>query len=486
MSSIKTLYLHPTHNMSNIKVGFWNMLAVGLSDDGFVTENPESIDWAIRGPKVVAVIKQMFDEGYDVVSVVENDMFLNILEGLQTPERPIYGEIQRIRNKKNVNNSYTQWRKTNTRSFQNFINNESDCEEFVQLMNADKTSDGAPDVSVTDPYLADHGNSIYWNPAKVYAVEPVFPEFNATQTREHKYKCYIGRGEGGFIQQFIKEQNDGIIAEFNVLTAHLKSGESAKDEQERVDTLTPLLQTMATLGNPVVLMDSNSSAQYRKAIDLDNNVAKVIEDAGFVDAIDTPGNRAQCVKMRGDTDQKEKAGELMCDTIDVILTKRGTKVRVIPVGGVQLYDPEHKTIMTQLRTDRESRQRISNWVLNCDNHYDAHGDYVGSDDDHELRPTGFPPIPIQNKDKTMTLKMMSSNRKSRWGADAKTNAYKGFAQYLRANESDGGFMWKLYNRLWGGAAEITDEVLESAFKGLYPNNQMPSDHPPLGAIIELA
>ena len=472
--------------MSNIKVGFWNMLAVGLSNDGFVTENPESIDWVVRGPKVVAIIKQMFDEGYDVVSVVENDMFLYILEGLQSEGRPIYGAIQRIRNKKNVNNSYTQWfkQKTQPSTFQTFINNESDCEEFVRLMNVDKPSDGAPDVSGTDPYLADHGNSIYWNPAKVYAVEPVFPEFNSTLTR--KYKCYIGRGDNGFIQQFIKEHNDGIIAEFNVLTAHLKSGEGAKEEQERVDTLTPLLQTMAALNNSVVLCDSNSSREYRKAIDLETNVAKVIEDAGFVDAIDVPGNRAQCVKMRGDTDQKQKAGELMCDTIDVILTKRGTKVQVIPVGGVQLYNPEHKTIMTQLRTDLESRQRVSKWVMNAEYQCDANGDYVASDCEHELRPTGFPLIPIQNKDKTMTLKMMSSNRKSRWGADAKTNAYKGFAKYLRANESDGGFIWKLYNRLWGGAAEITDEVLESAFRGLYPNNDMPSDHPPLGAIIQLA
>ena len=474
--------------MSNIKVGFWNMLAVGLSNDGFVTENPESIDWAVRGPKVVAIIKQMFDDGYDVVSVVENDMFLYILEGLQTEGRPIYGEIQRIRSLKNTNSAYTQWfkQKTQTSSFQTFINNESDCEEFVRLMNIDKPSDGAPDVSVTDPYLADHGNSIYWNPAKVYAVEPVFPEFNTTLTREHKYKCYIGRGDNGFIQQFIKEYNDGIIAEFNVLTAHLKSGEGAKEEQERVDTLTPLLQTMATLGNPVVLCDSNSSREYRKAIDLETNVAKVIEDAGFVDAIDAPGNRAQCVKMRGDTDQKQKAGELMCDTIDVILTKRGTKVQVIPVGGVQLYNQAHKTIMTQLRTDLESRQRVSKWVMNAEYQCDANGDYVVSDCEHELRPTGFPLIPIQNKDKTMTLKMMSSNRKSRWGADAKTNAYKGFAKYLRANESDGGFIWKLYNRLWGGEPELTDETLESAFRELYPNNNMPSDHPPLGAVIQLA
>jgi hypothetical protein len=86
----------------------------------------------------------------------------------------------------------------------------------------------------------------------------------------------------------------------------------------------------------------------------------------------------------------------------------------------------------------------------------------------------------------VTLKMMSSNNKSRWGADAKTNVYKGFAQYLRAGESDGGFLWRLYNKLWGGEPELTDEVLESAFRGLYPNNNMPSDHPPLGAIIELA
>jgi hypothetical protein len=174
----------------------------------------------------------------------------------------------------------------------------------------------------------------------------------------------------------------------------------------------------------------------------------------------------------------------MCDTIDVILTKRGTKVQVIPVGGVELYNPEYKTIMTQLRRDLESRQRVSNWALNVNNKYDANGFYIGCDE-HELRPTGFPLIPIQNKEKTETLKMMSSNKKSRWGADAKRNAYKGMAKYLRANESDGGFLWRLYAAIWGGNTELTDEILESAFRGLYPNDQMPSDHPPLGAIVDL-
>jgi hypothetical protein len=481
-----------SNNKKIIKVGFWNMLAVGLSDDGFVTEDPESIDWAIRGPKILAVLNRMFDEGYDVISVVENDMFLNILEGLQKEGRPIYGEIQRVRNKKNVNNSYTQWfkqgydKKTNTRSFRDFIKNESDCEEFVQLMNDDKTSDGAPDVSVSDPYLADHGNSVYWNPAKVYAAGTPFPEFNEENyllTRD--FRCYIGRGDNGYIRTFVKK-DDGEVTEFNVLTAHLKSGEGEKEEQERVDTLTPLLNELAKRVNPVVLMDSNSSTHYRKAIDIPINVAKVIEDSGFVDAIDTPGNRAQCVKMRGDTAQKQKAGELMCDTIDVILTKRGTNIQVIPVGGVQLYNPVNKTIMTKLRTDAEDRLRVSKWVMNAEYKCDANGNYVGSECEQELRPTGFPLVPIQNKEKTVTLKMMSSNKKSRWGADAKTNVYTGFAKYLRTDESDGGFLWRLYNKLWGGEPELTDEVLESAFRGLYPNNNMPSDHPPFGAIIELS
>ena len=476
------------NNKKTLKIGFWNMLAVGLSDDGFVTEDPESIDWAIRGPRIIAAISRMFDEGYDAVSVVENDMFLNILEGLQTPDRVIYGEIQRIRNKKNVNNSYTQWfkqgyvKKTNTRSFKKFIKNESDCEEFVCLLNSDKTSDKAPDVSVLDPYLSDHGNSIYWNPAKVHAVGPVLPEFNLVNyLLTRNFKCYIGRGDNGFVQKFVKE--DGT--EFNVLTAHLKSGESDKEEQERVDTLTPLLRAMATLKNPVVLMDSNSSTHYRKEIDLAINVAKVIEDAGFVDAIDTPDNRAQCVKMRGDTEQKQKAGELMCDAIDVILTKKGTKVQVIPVGGVQLFNPDHLIIINKLRSERESRQRVSKWVMNAEYQCDANGDYVASECEHELRPTGFPLVPIQNKEKTVTLKMMSSNKRSRWGSDAKTNAYKGMAQYLRVNESDGGFIWRLYNAILGGKSELTDVALEKAFRGLYPNNQMPSDHPPIGAIIEL-
>jgi hypothetical protein len=174
----------------------------------------------------------------------------------------------------------------------------------------------------------------------------------------------------------------------------------------------------------------------------------------------------------------------MCDAIDVLLTKRGTKVQPIPVSGVQTYNPNYRIIMTELRSDNGSRQRVSNWALNANNRYDANGDYIGSDE-YELRPTGSPLVPIQNNENTAILKMMSSNAKSRWGSDAKTNVYKGFAQYLRESESDGGFLWRLHTVILGGKPELTDEILESMFRALYPNNNMPSDHPPIGAVIEL-
>ena len=457
-----------------LKIAFLNLLADGLIGDDsageFMCKSPKNLGWNIRGPKIIDLINKLFAAGYDIVSVVENDHFLNILEGLQVDGRTINGVMQRVRNpEKNNNNAFTQHmarsypfnadktarvQKANpTVTFASDIKNEVDRAEFLQMMNSDKPASPAliPDFVETDTYVADYGNSVYVNDATVKS------DLEGNSTR--KYRYLISSGDTGFIQKFSK---DGI--EFNVLTAHLPSGEGPDEEGERVAKLTPLLVKMKTLANPIVVMDSNSSVHYR--VGIERTITNVIQENGFKNIIPDKGN--ECYKQRsGRGEQERKYGELFVDNLDVMLifeTMEATAQSMESI--VEFYPEKYREIMRELRTNKEYRQRLTNVVVNCDNKYDANGKYIETSEPVEIRSTGSKCIPIKNKSKTKTLRMMSANKKSRWGEEVTKNVYTGMADYI-------------------GLKNISDEQLSEMFAGLYPNDTMPSDHPPIGAIITI-
>jgi len=448
-----------------LKVAFLNMLADGLIGDDtgseFMCRSPKNLCWTIRGPRIIELMNKLFADGYHMVSVVENDHFLNILEGLQVGGRTIHGIQQRVRNsEKNTNTAFTQHMVRNKQktkpdiTFASDIKNAADRKSFLKLMNADKPSNYSlmEDFVETDAYCADSGNSVYWNDAMVKATTMTkFPSNN-------KYKYLIESGDTGFIQSFIK---DGV--EFTVLTAHLPSGEGVDEETERVAKLTPLLENMKNLPNPIVLMDSNSSVHYR--VGIERTIMNVIEENGFKNVIDDEGN--ENVKMRGaDGAQERKYGELFVDALDKILIFNATMESNAQSMEqfVEFYPKKYRQIMYELRTNKEYRQKLSDWVLNCKNPYDASGKYIPTSEPEEIRSSGSKCVPIQNKSKTKTLRMMSSNKKSRWGADVTKNVYTGMSEYM-------------------GLKNISDEQLSEIFAGLYPNDTMPSDHPPIGAVI---
>jgi len=457
------------------------MFADGLSEDGVVSRNPKHINWKVRGPRILAILNKAFNDGYDIVSVNENDHFLYLLDGLQSDGRNIHGSFQRVRDaKKNTNNAYKLLFNRNYKfneetgvydqeaipdnTFVSDIRNASDCCEFVVHMNSDKPADpeSIPNFFVTDAYVSDYGNSLYWN-AKTVTSNPTFEEFNAGNTTR-QYKCYFGAGDNGFIQTFYKHK-----VEVNVLSAHLPSGEGEKNELKRVDVLRYLLSKFDGKTNPVLLMDSNSSRHYRDG--MQTTIETVLDELGYANAIvqdganTDAGNRYQTVKLRnGNGDQEDKYGGWMFDTLELIGAKKGVKVTVVPIDGVEMYPLEFKDYMYRFRTDDELRHRIINWVLNWDNRRNANGEYV-SGGSGEIRPGGSECVSIQNKEKTVTLRMMSKNKLSRWGANARTNAYEGMAEYL-------------------GVDGLTDDKLKKIFLNLYPNDKMPSDHPPVGAIIQ--
>ena len=68
--------------MTELTVGFWNMLADGLAEGEFMTADPSLLHWKTkRGAAVVDKLAEMF-QTCDLIGVVENDHFFQILRML--------------------------------------------------------------------------------------------------------------------------------------------------------------------------------------------------------------------------------------------------------------------------------------------------------------------------------------------------------------------------------------------------------------------
>lgn len=469
--------------------GTYNVLADGLAKGEFMTRSPSSIGIERRLPAQAAVIKQFFKNGGAVMALQECDHVLRLLAMINSPDAADAATINccamDVRGKEKTNSGLTQLLNRNSNpdespnnTFENDIRDESDCAEFVNWMNLNKPSKPQiPDFVVDGGFVAGYCTCILWNEKLLTIENPAFDEFNH-DNNGRKYCCYLGTGDVGFIQKF-RHLSTG--KEINVFAGHLKSGEGPDEEAVRVSTLRSILYDMKRLSNPICLLDMNSSSHYRKGIS--DTVAKAVIETGFTNVVaqdDVPfshSNRYQCFKMRGaDGNQPPKFLEFMFDTIDGILVKKDTQTQLVSVDGVTLYDSSYKHNMYQIRTNPKIRQLISNWGLNWHNEFedDEQETYKQPDNDgnREIRPTGQTgsnATPIQDKKGTI-LKMMSSNKSSRWGEDATKNVYDGMSDYIR---------------FYVPSFALTDNELKEIFLQLYPNELMPSDHPPVAAEIRL-
>jgi hypothetical protein len=425
---------------------------MGLSRDEFASRCPDDIDSDVREQRIATVVGGMFDAGYDMVGLVEDDNSLGLLENLNKngEGRVIHCISQRVINAKGVNNGYVQMMKrTDGNTFAETIANPELRTAFIETMNADNKTSFTED----NLYVAEYANSIYWNPAKINIVHisPLFTELAPSETRPYKYYC--GKGYNGFCQTFLKGQT-----EYNIMVAHLKSGEGATEEIERVTGLDSMLTSISSLANPIVLMDSNSSIHYQDDVraEVEETVADVITRHGFCNITVQDSASDMTFKMRpGQGNQKDKLGQFMADTIDAILVRGRMCAKRMIVSGVETVDPKLLPLIYQLRNDPILRKRVSNWVINWDN----------GGTETELRSAGGLFEEIKNK-KGKVLRKMSANESSLWGNNTTTNVYLGMAEYL-------------------GLVDGDDVALESVFNSLYPNENMPSDHPPFGAEITL-
>jgi hypothetical protein len=460
-------------NKSSVIIYEFNQLAEGLVGTEFISINPRGLSWNVRGNKIVKLLDNLFNQGADIVVTVENDHPIEIAEKLQKTDRRIDCCFQRIRSKDNKNSGFTQLLKRSkidrSFSFRNSIRNESDLLAFLDLINLDKPADCQTEFSIIDPYVADYTTCIYWNTSKVESIPPFseFNPFNFVTTRG--YKIYDDRGDGGFVQTFMK---DGI--EFNVLAAHLKSGESEKDESSRVSQLTQLLTTFANKKNPIIAMDSNSSMHYVQGIP--ENIYTVLSRNDFYNVINEL--LKVCFKVRGaDGDQPPKFAEMVYDGIDKICVKNGVVATPCNLPGEPILRClEYSDLLYRLRTVSLLRDRIGNWILNAHNTFDDNGKLVVVEHTSELRYSSGECVPIIDNKTKEVLKFMSSDKLSRWGQDMRLNSCVGMAEYLR-NGREGE---TVFNDL-----VVTDEQLMYVFGYLCPNDELCSDHPPVGAVVEI-
>ena len=501
--------------MTTAKFSFVNKLANSLSNDGFICNDPESIKWEVRGPKIVAMLNKCFDDGCDAVGVVECDHPFSILEQLQKEGRVIHATIQRVRNKTNVNNGYNQFlergfpldKKNKVRvpvanpsiTFMTEITDDADRAAIVSLMNTDRgNAELVPELTEKSSYVFDYCNVIFWNPALIDS-SPAYTELNPSSTRG--YKCFIGKGDSGFIQRFDK---NGVCV--LVLTAHLKSGEGEKEEGERVAALRPLLSVLSAVDNSVVLMDSNSSQHYKEGIPY--NLDNVIEEGGFKKVVsekcEDPDDGLECFKMRAAVvkgklgSQPAKVGEFMFDRIDQILVR--SKMNAKMLLGEPHYPKKYKGLLYKIRTTKLLRERVSNWVLDWNNVFDENDNFILSGN-KSLRSDNTNFEPVWNKDKTILLKKMTADVSSMWCDNARHNLYVGFADYLQNGRSDmvfydveGDIMPNLIDddgnvvpdtHVDLSMYDISDYMLKDMFSYMYPNSSCPSDHPLLTAVVEL-
>lgn len=264
------------------------MLADGLSLGEFMTYggDDECCAWAMRGPRVVAVIQQMLEK-LDLVAVIENDHFHSILAQLG----PTVGGLHMIDAKKLAASPAYKFSKPNPD-----VTFESECGRFAPAIAA--MYGAAP----TDVYRVDDGLSFYYKRDKL---APADDSENGDVTAGHVT----------FLQDFRIKATGQVIS---FAAAHLSSGDALKNERLRVQSLADLKDASASTAKVVVLMDSNYSRHY--SVECDPSADDVIEQAGWVSAVPEDGN--ECFKMRhAQGGQPKKFGDLMFDGIDKILVK---------------------------------------------------------------------------------------------------------------------------------------------------------------------
>ena len=302
-------------------------------DDGTTTWYRTEIDQAGRGIRLVQTILEMFEKGISFLCTQENDHADWILMMLQEV-------MPSIRMKK-----LSKYDKPGKSNAQKFLR--------IRLKTADQAirSRYETEYGIDDDCLA-----VYYDSSKVRLLS--FSQFPLSEKKGVKTL-------GGIVR--FQTVRDGII--FNVVNAHLKSGEKAPDAEVRVKETVALLEGIRLCCSPeervIICMDSNSSDMYRSADDKGfvDEVKKLLIKGGFSETI---FENCENIKMRhGSGNQPKKFGWFFMDLIDKIFF-RGKAIECKQVDlGLETFVPYNRILSPEeieklltVRKDPRVRQSL--------------------------------------------------------------------------------------------------------------------------------
>jgi hypothetical protein len=297
-----------------MRVAVWNILADGLSTNEFLTKNGSTdIEWTSRGPRIIAMIDSLT---VDLIATIENDHPLWILN-----------ELNQRRNK---------WKAVVVFKSEQDRLKHSVCRKLrpldPKLTFESHVSDELAslyDCQETDYYRCDNTMTVYYN-SETYRTDVPSICF----TPDDFYR--------------IPMVELGTKMEFNLVVAHLKSGERLAEEALRVAEMIKIFTSISD--NTIILMDSNNGPYYESEYKGGPTVSQTIHDHKFV-ILDNP--TGQCFKLRHSRgDQPNKFGQLMFDTIDKIVVPNSTKGRIVDTNSI--LSVKERALATLLRLEYRS------------------------------------------------------------------------------------------------------------------------------------
>jgi hypothetical protein len=459
-------------NTFGINVIFWNILCEGMGYGEFMTNggDTKNIDWEKRKYKIADNIGSQLQRGR-IVSCVEVDNYSWIVQYLKRK----YPELQinsvycpKVNVKKNYSNNnlsiyittllnkydssieivpnlkennitlaYAQLIKFylgNNINLETFESNNVSKEYMEFLSNILNVK-----LTPSMPYISFDCSVIFWSDRYFTKIKMI--KQNIDSTIDIKNLGYIKYfNEDGFMGLRMRDNKTKI--KFDIFVAHIKSGENAIAELERTISLTKILKYINNVGlkNRIICMDSNTSQLYQKNIPLGkiydkkynyigtlkNYVTDIWKDYRYNNVI-YQNKDTMCWKMRAGSRQKHKNGELMADTIDVILVPKNIySVPFIPITS-KITNEDYNYII-KWRTNSLRRAAIKHQYLTKSWEND-----------------------INKNEITAELSKFLINTYDNDNTNANDNAN-------------------------------TNKV-RTIFKKMYPNIHMPSDHPMIGAIV---
>ncbi len=360
---------------TTVTVGFWNILAEGLSAGEFMspTEGENVALWANRGPRIVEAMTNMFSKGCALIGVVENDKPRYLLAELQKKHptiacvHVIKGEYQQ-----------TQAFKTNTTNTADKVWSGDKGSNFSQFHETVRNAHRSPEEEykrITETYDArgkimgecgidDDGMSIYFLTDRVTLMDNPNTRINGRFTcGKHMVQNTKPFFTWSF-QSVVTRESCQHPQVFKVTVGHLKSGEDEAGALRRLAELYDMFHTRGSTvsDNSIVLMDSNFSDNYPGA-----ELSKTLfESRGYTDIV--PDQGYECFKMRHTRGaQPKKFCEFMFDRIDRILIPDGAKANLLDPVIVPYNTTNYETLKflrtsPTARADLNSTCRAESWV----------------------------------------------------------------------------------------------------------------------------